>query len=153
MIIYSSGLRISECINLQIKDIDSDNMRIWIKQSKGNKDRLTILSPKVLTQLRKYYILCKPKKWLFEGSKGGQYSASSIRSVFKNAKKNAKIKTPATVHSLRHSFATHLLENGTNLRYIQKLLGHNSSKTTEIYTHVCNNLLIKIESPLDSIDI
>ncbi|APD06267.1 putative integrase/recombinase [Flavobacteriaceae bacterium UJ101] len=118
MVIYSSGLRISECINLQIKDIDSDNMRIWIKQSKGNKDRLTILSLKVLFQLRNYYRLYKPKKWLFESPKGNQYSSSSIRSIFKNAKIKVKINSPATVHSLRHSFAIHLLENGTNLRYI-----------------------------------
>lgn len=148
-LIYSAGLRISECINLRIKDIDSSAMRIWIREGKGKKDRITLLSPKVLEELRNYYVIYKPKEWLFEGPNNQKYSSSSIRSIFHKAKKKAAINIPATVHTLRHSFATHLLENGTNLRYIQKLLGHNSSRTTEIYTHVANDMLTNIKSPID----
>ncbi|EWH10788.1 integrase [Cellulophaga geojensis KL-A] len=147
--IYGCGLRISECINLKVEDIDSNNMRVWVRNAKGNKDRITLLSPTMLAQLRAYYIVYKPKKWLFEGADGKQYSASSIRQVFNRSKKKARVHMPATVHTLRHSFATHLLDAGTNLRYIQKLLGHNSSKTTEIYTHVSTTNLINITSPLD----
>lgn len=150
-VIYGAGLRISECISLKIEDIDSSNMRIWVRNAKGNKDRITLLSPNLLQQLRAYYKLYRPKQWLFEGPKGKQYSVSSIRQVFNRSKKKAGIIIPATVHSLRHSFATHLLDNGTNLRYIQKLLGHNSSKTTEIYTHVSTTNLINIESPFEKI--
>src|SRR5690606_25146951 len=146
-VIYSGGLRISECINLQLTDIDSSAMRIWVRNAKGKKDRITLLSPKILKLLRNYYLIYRPKKWLFEGPGNKQYSASSIRSIFNRAKKKARVGAPATVHTLRHSFATHLLENGTNLRYIQKLLGHNSSKTTEIYTHVSNSNLTAITSP------
>ncbi|WP_435182351.1 tyrosine-type recombinase/integrase [Cellulophaga omnivescoria] len=149
MIIYSCGLRISECLNLKIEDIDSKNMRVWIRNAKGNKDRITLLSPTMLIQLRAYYKLYKPKEWLFEGVKGKQYSASSIRQVFNRSKRKANINIPATVHTLRHSFATHLLDSGTNLRFIQQLLGHNSSKTTEIYTHVSTTNLINITSPLE----
>ncbi|MEP0212333.1 MAG: tyrosine-type recombinase/integrase [Cellulophaga sp.] len=149
MIIYSCGLRISECLNLKIEDIDSKNMRVWIRNAKGNKDRITLLSPTMLLQLRAYYKLYKPKDWLFEGVEGKQYSASSIRQVFNRSKRKANINIPATVHTLRHSFATHLLDAGTNLRFIQQLLGHNSSKTTEIYTHVSTTNLINITSPLE----
>lgn len=150
-LIYSAGLRISECINLQIQDIDSDTMRIWVRNGKGQKDRITLLSVDALFLLRNYYKHYTPKKWLFEGISRKQYSASSIRSVFNKSKRKAKITMPATVHTLRHSFATHLLENGTNLRYIQKLLGHNSSKTTEVYTHVASDMLTNIKSPFDLI--
>ena len=148
-VIYSGGLRISECINLQLTDIDSSAMRIWVRNAKGKKDRITLLSPRILKLLRNYYLIYRPKKWLFEGPDHKQYSASSIRSIFKRAKRKARVGAPATVHTLRHSFATHLLENGTNLRYIQQLLGHNSSKTTEIYTHVSNSNLTAITSPFD----
>lgn len=149
--IYGCGLRISECIALKVIDIDSNNGRIWIRGAKGNKDRLTLLPVSLLELLRTYYKEHKPKKWLFESPEGAAYSASSIRNIFKRAKARARVNKPATIHTLRHSFATHLLENGTNLRYIQNLLGHNSSKTTEIYTHVCQTDLTKISSPLDSI--
>lgn len=148
-VIYGCGLRISECINLKVEDIDSSNMRVWVRNAKGKKDRITLLSPTMLEQLRAYYILYKPKQWLFEGVNANQYSVSSIRQVFNRSKKKAGINIPATVHSLRHSFATHLLDAGTNLRYIQKLLGHNSSKTTEIYTHVSTANLINIKSPFE----
>ncbi len=149
--IYGCGLRISECINLRIEDIDSSNMRVWVRNGKGKKDRITLLSPSLLEQLRAYYKLYRPKEWLFEGANRKQYSVSSIRQVFNRSKKKSGVHIPATVHSLRHSFATHLLDSGTNLRYIQKLLGHNSSKTTEIYTHVTQNNLINIESPFEKI--
>lgn len=149
--IYGCGLRISECTALRIEDIDSLNQRVWLRNAKGRKDRITLLPDSLLDLLRTYYRLYKPKEWLFEGPKFKQYSVSSIRKVFNKAKSAARITKPATVHTLRHSFATHLLENGTNLRYIQRLLGHSSSKTTEIYTHVCQTDLTKIISPLDSI--
>jgi len=148
-IIYGCGLRISESINLKVEDIDSSNMRVWVRNAKGKKDRITLLSPTLLKQLRAYYTIYKPKQWLFEGVKGKQYSVSSIRQVFNRSKKKARVNIPATVHTLRHSFATHLLDNGTNLRYIQKLLGHSSSKTTEIYTHVSTTNLTNITSPFE----
>ncbi len=151
-VIYGSGLRISECIHLKICDIDGEHKRIWVRNAKGKKDRITLLSHGLLQLLRDYYRAYRPKIWLFEGPKAHQYSASSIRHIFNRAKQKALVTAPATVHTLRHSFATHLLENGTNLRYIQKLLGHNSSKTTEIYTHVCNTNLTNIVSPFDLLD-
>jgi integrase/recombinase XerD len=148
-LIYGAGLRISECIQMQITDIDSTNMRIWVRNGKGKKDRITLLSQDLLVLLRDYYKVYRPKQWLFEGPTGGQYSTSSIRQVFNRAKIKARINAKATVHTLRHSFATHLLENGVNLRYIQQLLGHSSSKTTEIYTHVSQTHLTNITSPFD----
>ena len=150
-LIYSSGLRISEAINLKVADIDSDNMRIRIRYGKGQKDRISILSPMMLDLLRIYYKNYKPKEYLFEGQKAAHYTQASIRAVFKRAKKAKRITSPATVYTLRHSFATHLLENGTNLRYIQQLLGHSSIKTTEIYTHITSTRLTSIQSPLDSL--
>lgn len=150
-LIYSAGLRISEAVQMEIKDIDSENMRIWVRGAKGKKDRITVLSPTMLALLRDYYRQERPSRYLFEGPDHAQYSVSSIRAIFHRAKKRAKVKTPGTVHTLRHSFATHLLENGTNLRYIQQLLGHSSSRTTEIYTHVCNTNLAQITSPLETL--
>ena len=147
--IYSGGLRISELLNLRIEDIRSDDGYIFVKGAKGKKDRRTILSKHLLILLRDYYKVNKPSYWLFEGQSGGKYSASSVQSIFRKAVKKANINPWATVHSLRHSFATHLLQQGTNLRYIQSLLGHSSSKTTEIYTHLLkvDNSIVK--SPLD----
>ena len=150
-VIYGCGLRISECINLKVEDIDSANMRVWVRNAKGKKDRITLLFPTLLAQLRAYYTIYRPQQWLFEGVQGKPYSTSSISQVFKRSKKKAGVNIPATVHTLRHSFATHLLDAGTNLRYIQKLLGHNSSKTTEIYTHVSTTNLINIISPFEMI--
>jgi site-specific recombinase XerD len=147
--IYSAGLRIGELINLKITDIDSDNKRIWVRGGKGKKDRITLLSATLLMLLRQYYSKHKPAKWLFEGPSGKQYSASSIRKIFLRSMDRSGCKKPAVVHTLRHSFATHLLEQGTNLRYIQVLLGHNSARTTQIYTHVCNTNLADVVSPLD----
>ena len=153
MTIYSGGLRISELINLKIKDIDSHRMQIRIQQSKGKKDRYTLLSKKTLITLRLYFKEYKPKVWLFEGEGGGQYADSSIYKIFKTALSNTKINKKVSIHSLRHSFATHLLENGTDLRYIQSLLGHSSSKTTEIYTHITTKGFDQIKNPLDKLDI
>ncbi|MFC2118960.1 tyrosine-type recombinase/integrase, partial [Bacteroidota bacterium] len=150
--IYSGGLRISELINLKITDIDSKRMQIRVRNSKGNKDRITLLSPNILDLLREYYNNYKPKLWLFEGPGGKKpYSKRSIQEIFKKAKSKTRIKKHATVHTLRHSFATHLLEKGTDLRYIQVLLGHHSSKTTQIYTHVSNRSLNIIKSPFDDL--
>ncbi|NMA50824.1 MAG: tyrosine-type recombinase/integrase [Mollicutes bacterium] len=150
-IIYSAGLRVSEAVNLELKDIDSNRMLINIRGGKGKKDRLVMLSPKILELLREYYKIYKPSKYLFEGEKEEKYSVRSIQSIFSKAKKEANIKLKASVHTLRHSYATHLLEAGTDLRYIQELLGHSSSKTTEIYTHVSTKSIQKIKSPFDDI--
>ena len=147
--IYSAGLRRSELINLKVSDIDSRRGLIKIRGSKGKKDRYTILSGKLIELLRKYYLAYGPDEWLFEGRNGGQYSATSIAKILKRAVKQAGIEKHATPHSLRHSFATHLLEQGTNLRYIQEILGHEDPKTTQIYTHVATNEISKIRSPLD----
>ncbi len=152
--IYSAGLRVGELINLKIADIDSDGMRIWVREGKGVKDRLTVLSPKLLELLRSYFLKYRPEEYLFEGPEGGKYSASSLRKVLQRAVKKAGIRKKVVPHTLRHSFATgptirHLLENGTNLRYIQSLLGHTNPKTTEIYTHVTTKSLNEVKSPLD----
>jgi integrase/recombinase XerD len=152
MTIYSGGLRRSELINLKLTDIDSQRMLIRISHSKGNKDRYTLLSEKLTQLLRIYYQAYKPKYWLFEGQGGGQYSATSIEKIFHRALKNAQIKKHSTPHTLRHSFATHLLEQGISLRYIQELLGHSSIVTTEIYTHVSTRHLSKIQNPLDNLN-
>jgi len=151
-LIYSSGLRIGETLNLKINDIDSERGVIIIRQSKGFKDRIVGLSPKILEMLRTYYKKYHPKEYLFEGQNGGQYTASSVRQVFKRACKKAGITKKVRVHNLRHSYATHLLENGTDLRYIQNILGHKDPKTTMIYTQVSNRSLNNIVSPFDLLD-
>lgn len=151
-IIYSAGLRVSEAASLRIKDIDSQRMMIKVSQGKGRKDRYVMLSTAVLEQLRIYYKQYKPKYWLFEGSeKCSHISDRTIQRIFKNACEISGIKKNASVHSLRHSFATHLLESGTDLRIIQELLGHTNSKTTEIYTHVSKLQISKVMSPIDNI--
>ena len=150
MTIYSGGLRRSELINLKVTDIDSQRMLIKVCGAKGKKDRYTLLSKRLLSELRKYYKVYLPRQWLFEGQEGGPYSATSIERIFRDAVSRAGIKKYVTPHSLRHSFATHLLEQGTNLRYIQELLGHSSTKTTQIYTRVASNSLMKIRNPLDN---
>ncbi|NOR87554.1 MAG: tyrosine-type recombinase/integrase [Bacteroidales bacterium] len=150
---YSCGLRRSEVINLQISDIDSTRMMIKICGAKGKKDRYVQLSPKVLNILREYYIAEKPKFYIFEGPSGEQYSSTSIVNVVKKAAKMAKVNKRVYPHILRHSFATHHLEQGTDLRYIQEWLGHYSSKTTEIYTHVSDESFRKFKNPIDDFDI
>jgi len=132
--IYSAGLRISEVLNLRLADINSDDGYIFVKDSKGKRDRKTILSPSLLPLLRQYYKAYKPSYWLFEGQTGGKYSQASIRSFFRNAVEKSNINPWATVHTLRHSFATHCIINQVSMRHVQNMLGHASPKTTEIYT-------------------
>ncbi len=147
--IYSAGLRVGEVVRLRICDVCSDDEFLFIKDSKGKKDRHTVLSPVLLDLLRKYYKEYKPSYWLFEGQTGGQYSVKSIQEVFRKAAKESNANPWSTPHTLRHSFATHLMQHGVNIRYIQKALGHSSSKTTEIYTHVLNITNKTLKSPLD----
>lgn len=150
MLIYSAGLRVGESVRLKVKDIDSRIKMIHLRDTKGKKDRFTLLSDTVLEMLRNYYKQYKPKEYLFEGQGERMHlSERSVQAVFQRAVKAAGIRKPITVHGLRHSFATHLLESGVDLRYIQELLGHSSSKTTEIYTHVSKKSLGKILNPLD----
>lgn len=149
--LYSGGLRLGELIRLRIDDIRSDDGYIFIKGAKGKKDRHTVLSQELLVLLRQYYKIYKPSYWLFEGQEGGQYSATSVQKVFRAAVKNANANPWATPHTLRHSFATHLLQQGVSVRIIQAMLGHNSSKTTEIYTHVMRISSSEVQSPLDVI--
>ena len=151
-LIYSCGLRRSELLSLKPADIDSNRNLIHIRLGKGKKDRVVPLSSKVLEMLRAYYVTYKPKHWLFEGQTAGQpYDERSLSEVLKQARQRAGITKPVTLHWLRHSYATHLLESGTDLRYIQELLGHKHSKTTEIYTHVCMHSIQKIKSPFDDL--
>ncbi|NVO02812.1 MAG: site-specific integrase [Bacteroidetes bacterium] len=153
-LIYSCGLRRGELLNLKSTDVDSKRNLLIIRNAKGYKDRVAPLSDKIIEMLRNYYKVYKPVKWLFEGQfKETPYSENSLQNVFKQALALTNIKKPATLHWLRHSYATHLLESGTDLRYIQEILGHKSSKTTEIYTHVSNKSLQKIKSPFDELDI
>jgi integrase/recombinase XerD len=151
-LVYACGLRRSELLNLKLTDLATDRKLLIIKNAKGNKDRVVPLSEKVTVLLREYYKAYTPQFWLFEGQFAGEkYSERSLQKVFTNALEIAQIKKPATLHWLRHSYATHLLESGTDLRYIQELLGHKSSKTTEIYTHVSTNQIKKIRSPFDDL--
>ncbi|HNQ28346.1 MAG TPA: site-specific integrase [Aquaticitalea sp.] len=151
-LIYACGLRRSELLNLKPSDVDSRRGILLIKQAKGKKDRIAPISEKTIEMLRAYYKACKPEKWLFEGQqKGERYSEKSLENVLKQALKKAKVPKPVSLHWLRHSYATHLLEAGTDLRYIQELLGHNSSRTTEIYTHVSTKSLQNIKSPFDDL--
>ncbi|HQV39977.1 MAG: tyrosine-type recombinase/integrase [Flavobacteriales bacterium] len=153
MLIYSAGLRLGELLALERTDIIPERKQVLIRGGKGGKDRVSLLSDRILTQLTQYLEAYTPSTFLFESPDGGMYSATSVQMVFRRALKKAGITAPATVHTLRHSFATHLLENGTDLRYIQTLLGHSSSKTTEIYTHVSTKAIGKIRSPLDNLDL
>lgn len=148
-LLYSAGLRRSELLNLKTTDIDSKRMLIFVESAKGNKDRYTILSETVLEDLRRYFKEWRPKHFLFEGLKGYQYSPTSVANIVRKSAIRANIHKRITPHMLRHSFATHLLENNTDLRYIQTLLGHSSSVTTEIYTQVATKNLQNIKSPLD----
>jgi site-specific recombinase XerD len=153
MTIYSAGLRVSELTNLRIKDIDSNRMQIRVEQAKGKKDRYTLLGNTTLDILRKYVTEYKPKEWLFEGRDGDKYKPRRIQDILKKSVDIVGLKKTITVHTLRHSFATHLLEAGTDIRYIQSLLGHSSGKTTEIYTHITTKGFEQIKSPLDKLKI
>jgi site-specific recombinase XerD len=147
--LYSSGLRRSELINLRLKDIDYDKRIIFVRGGKGRKDRTTLLADNTVLILRKYIDIYKPNYWLFEGARRKQYSPTSVAAILKSASKKADLNKMVRPHMLRHSFATHLLEQGVDLRYIQSLLGHGSAKTTEIYTQVRSHSLAKIKSPFD----
>lgn len=151
-LIYSCGLRCGELLALKPIHIDSKRNIILLKNAKGKKDRIVPLSPKILEMLREYFKMYKPQIYLFEGQTSGMpYDVRSLQLILKQALKKAGITKPATLHWLRHSYATHLLEGGTDLRYIQELLGHRSSKTTEIYTHVSTKSLQQIKSPFDDL--
>ncbi len=152
-LLYSSGLRRGELLNLKLNDIDSKRMVINVINGKGGKDRVTILSPSVLTDLRTYFKIWNPEVYLFEGMKGKQYTGSSVLRIVEMASKKARIKKKVTPHMLRHSFATHLLEAGTDLRQIQVLLGHNSTKTTEVYTQVAISNIKSITSPIELLNL
>jgi len=149
---YACGLRCGEVLNLKLNEIDSNRLVIYIKDAKGGKDRMVPISLKLVEELRDYYIKYKPKTYLFEGiTKGEKYDERSFQSVLKQGIKHAGINKPVTLHWLRHSYATHLLDSGTDLRFIQELLGHKSSRTTEIYTHVSTRELKNIISPFDTL--
>ena len=148
-LLYSGGLRLSELLNIKISDIDSKDMIIHIRMAKGKKDRKVMLSEVLLSDLRIYLKKYKPTTFLFEGQNKEHYSAKSVQNIVKFAAQRAGIIKHVTPHTLRHSFATHLLENGTDIRFIQELLGHQSVKTTEIYTHVVDISKSTIRSPLD----
>ncbi|SIT00798.1 Site-specific recombinase XerD [Chryseobacterium piscicola] len=148
---YGMGLRVSEIVNIKIEDIDSKAMRVLIARTKGKKDRYVNLPESIIEELRQYYKCYQPKIYLFEGQFGGKYSVRSAQSVFKIAMNKAGIRKTVGIHSLRHSYATHLLELGTDISLIQKLLGHNDIKTTLIYTNVTDKHTRNVKSPLDSL--
>lgn len=149
--VYSCGLRVSELTNLKITDIDSNTMIVTIRQSKGNRDRVVVLAEKLLVLLRDYFKEYKPKDYLFEGRANGRYSERSVQQILKQILTKLKINKQGSVHSLRHSYATHLIEQGTDVRFVKDLLGHKSIKTTLIYTHLTDPAKRKIKSPLDNL--
>lgn len=148
---YGMGLRVSEIINIKISDIDSKAMKVLVQRGKGKKDRYVNLPESLLPELREYYTMYKPKEYLFEGQFGEQYAIRSAQAAFKKAMKKAGIRKTIGIHGLRHSYATHLLELGTDITLIQKLLGHNDIKTTMLYTHVADTAISSVPSPLDKI--
>jgi integrase/recombinase XerD len=152
-LIYSCGLRRSEVTNIMITDLDRDRKILHIREGKGRVDRIVPVSDKVWEKLDEYVESFFPKKYLFEGQHGGRYSVESVYNVFKQALKKAGIKKEVGVHSLRHSYATHLHESGLDIRYIQELLGHKSTRTTEIYTHVSRRNLVSVRSPIEDLDV
>lgn len=153
ILIYSAGLRKSEVLNLRARDLDFSRQCIFVKDSKGGKDRYTLFSPKAIGYLEEYIRTYKPRFWLFEGQTGGQYSETSLQSIFERAKEQSGINPFVTLHGLRHSFATHLVEQGASLHEVKKLLGHEHIKTTEIYLHLAKDFFRKIRSPLDGLDL
>lgn len=149
MVMYGGGLRISEACQLRSEDIDSKRMLIHVRAGKGNRDRFTVLSARVLEFLRQYWRQNRPQEWLFPGLKGGPISSTAVRKTFRHARRLARITKRVTPHVLRHSFATHLLESGTDISVIQVLLGHASLQATTVYTHITLEHLSRIRSPLD----
>jgi len=152
-LIYSCGLRRSEVINIKLNDLDKERGILNIREAKGNTGRMVPIPQKVWEKIGTYTSSYKPITYLFEGQTGGKYSAESVYAVFKRSLKLAGIKKDVGVHSLRHSYATHLHEGGLDIRYIQELLGHKSSRTTEIYTHVSRRNLFAIRSPIEDMDL
>lgn len=148
---YGMGLRVSEVVNIKVNDIDSDRMVVHIRGAKGKKDRYVPLPTSLLPLLKQYYVAYQPKQYLLEGQYGGQYAKTSAQQIFKTAMRKAGIRKTVGIHGLRHSYATHLLESGADMRFIQELLGHNSIKTTQVYTKVTPRSMSKIKSPLDSL--
>lgn len=146
---YGAGLRVSEAINLKVKDLDFENLTIHLKLSKGGKDRITIFPEKMKNDLLNLTAGKDKNELVFESERGGKLTSRSAQKAFGNALKKSKIKKDATFHSLRHSFATHLLENGVDVRYVQELLGHRKIRTTQIYTQVTSPKLKNIKSPLE----
>jgi integrase/recombinase XerD len=146
---YGAGLRVSEIINLKAKDIDLDELTIHLKEAKGKKDRITIFPENLKNELKEFLDEKNGNSYIFQSERGGKLTERSAQKIFENGLKNAGIKKEATFHSLRHSFATHLLENGVDVRYVQELLGHANIRTTQIYTKVTNPSLKKIKSPLE----
>lgn len=145
---YAAGLRVSEVVNLQVRDIDFNALTLVVRQGKGKRDRLTVLSRNIITDLIEMMEGKDGKDFVFESERGGKLAVTTIQKVFSQCLKKSGIKKQATFHSLRHSFATHLLENGTDVRYVQELLGHQNIRTTQIYTQVTNPSIRKIKSPL-----
>lgn len=154
MTIYSAGLRLGEVVNLNVSDIDSQRKTIRIREGKGKKDRYALLSGKLLNELRTYYHQYHPSNWLFYSVKPDHpMSKSSVQQIYTDAKKNARIQKPGGVHTLRHCFATHLIEDGTDIRTVQHLLGHTSVKTTMVYLHVSQRMISQVISPLESLEL
>lgn len=145
---YGAGLRVSEVVSLHIRDVDLEELILTVRQGKGRKDRRTVLSEKLIDDLRSLMAGRDTKEYLFESNHGGKLTTESVQAIFRNALIKTNIKKDASFHSLRHSFATHLLENGVDVRYVQELLGHANIRTTQIYTHLTNPALKNIKSPL-----
>lgn len=148
---YGAGLRVSEVVRLRARDLDLNELTLMVRQGKGKKDRLTVLPGNLVAALGALIAGVEHNQYVFESERGGRLSETTAQKVFSNALKRTGITKEATFHSLRHSFATHLLEQGTDVRYVQELLGHQNIRTTQIYTHVTNPMLKNIQSPLDAI--
>lgn len=148
---YSSGLRVSEVVNLKVEDLNLDDFSVHLKEAKGMKDRITIFSEKTLNDIKNLIVGKEKNNYVFESERGGKLTTATAQKVFIKSLQKSEINKPATFHSLRHSFATHLLENGTDVRYVQELLGHSNIRTTQIYTHVMNPAIKKIKSPFDNL--
>jgi site-specific recombinase XerD len=146
---YGAGLRVSEAVNLKVRDVNLDELTIHLKGAKGNKDRLTIFPEKLKADMSELMALQHGNEYFFESERGGKLTSRTAQKVFENALAKAQIQKEATFHSLRHSFATHLLENGVDVRYVQELLGHQNIRTTQLYTKVTNPSIRKIKSPLE----
>jgi integrase/recombinase XerD len=149
MTIYSCDLRLNEVLNLEFSDVKSKDKMLLIREAKGNKDRMVSLPETLLDILRQYYKEYRPTKYVFEGEAGNRYSERNVQLILKKAMKKANIKSPGSVHTLRHSFATHLIQSGIDIRVVQELLGHKSIKTTQIYTHITDIDKKATPSPLD----